>query len=325
MCALQSSLSDVILTVTPNPAIDVTYTLPALLPGIVHRVQELTSRAGGKGVNVARVLQQLGASPLVTGLSGGPRGLELERELAAAGIATALVDALPDVRTTLVVHDDSGVTTSLWEPGRPPADPDAAAAALLDRCAALLPGARAMVVSGSLPAGVDPALPARLAAIAAAAGVPVIIDGDDAALLAAADAGHAVLMPNREELARLVDHPVTTIGDVAAAAERLCAGGTPAVVATLGADGMLAATATGTWWARPVTPVAGNPTGAGDAAAAAVAIGLTAGVPDWPRILADAIALSAAAVARPVAGEVDVELYRTWRSQVRVLASPAAP
>lgn len=306
-----------ILTVTPNPAIDVTYTLPALRPGAVHRVQQVSTRAGGKGVNVARVLHQLGVSALVTGLSGGPRGAELERELAAAGIATALVDALPDVRTTLVVHDDDGVTTSLWEPGQPPADPAAAAAALLDRCAELLPAAGALVVSGSLPTGVDAALPAELAARATVAGVPVIVDGDGDALRAAAARGHAVLMPNREELARLVDRPVGSATDIAEAAGRLCATGVPAVVATLGADGMVAATRDGTWWARPVAPVVGNPTGAGDAAAAAVAIGLAAGA-GWPEILADAIALSAAAVARPVAGAVDVELYRTWRAQVRV-------
>ncbi len=55
-------MAGVILTVTPNPAVDVTYHLDELRPGTVHRVDDVVSRAGGKGINVARVLQQLGVA-----------------------------------------------------------------------------------------------------------------------------------------------------------------------------------------------------------------------------------------------------------------------
>ena len=76
-----------------------------------------------------------------------------------------------------------------------------------------------------------------------------------------------------------------------------------------GADGMTAFTADGAWRAAPPERVAGNPTGAGDAAAAALAAGAVAGAP-WPERLRDAVALSASAVTQPTAGSVDLAYYR---------------
>ncbi|MGH3166854.1 MAG: PfkB family carbohydrate kinase, partial [Trebonia sp.] len=83
----------------------------------------------------------------------------------------------------------------------------------------------------------------------------------------------------------------------------LLAGGPRAVVVTLGGDGMAAVTRDGTWRGRLSRPLTGNPTGAGDATAAALITGLAAGA-EWPEIVRDAVALSAAAVLSPVAGEV---------------------
>ena len=78
-----------IVTVTPNPAVDVTYGLDALRPGQVHRVRTVTTRAGGKGVNVARVLARLGSPCAAVGLGSGPDADAVVAELDA--IAGALV------------------------------------------------------------------------------------------------------------------------------------------------------------------------------------------------------------------------------------------
>lgn len=307
-----------IVTVTANPALDVTYRVGTLRPGQVHRVTEVTERAGGKGINVARVLHALDQDVVATGLGGGLTGARVVRELAAEGIRADFVRALPDVRRTLVVQADHGCTTSFWEPGHRPASPGVAARQLVDRVHSLLrAGASGLVVSGSLAPGLPASLPAKLAELGAAAGVPAVVDADGEPLDLAARSGHAVLMPNRDELGRLDGGPVGSVAEVAAAAARVRAGGARAVVATLGADGMLASTAAGTWVARPVEALQGNATGAGDAAAAAVALGLAVGA-DWPSLLRDAVTLSAAAVVRPVAGEVDRDLYRRWREQVPV-------
>jgi tagatose 6-phosphate kinase len=80
---------------------------------------------------------------------------------------------------------------------------------------------------------------------------------------------------------------------------------------------MLAVDGSGSWHAAAPEQVAGNPTGAGDSAAAAIARGLARGRA-WPEILADAVALSAASVLSPVAGEVVLPAYEQWRTQVHV-------
>lgn len=293
-----------IITVTLNPAIDVTYRLPRLTVGEVHRVAEVTSRLGGKGVNVARVLHQLGEPTHAVGLADHDFGEALARELPA----TFLPD-LEEVRRTLVVVADS--TTSLWEPGRHAAD--GADLRLLDLIADRIADATALVVSGSLAPGVPVDLPARIARLAAAAGVPVLLDLDDAALAAAVGTG-AVLTPNEDEAARLLGQP---LDDPAAAVAELAARHGGPIVLTRGRLGLLAH-ADGTFWeVRPPAGVSGNPTGAGDATAAGLARGLASDIA-WPEILADAAALGAAAVLMPVAGEIDPDAYRSFLAEVTV-------
>jgi len=296
-----------IITVTLNPAVDMTYRVDALAVGGVHRVREVQERPGGKGVNVSRVLTQLGESTLAI----GPGDRTFETLLTGFGVRSFFPPLLPRVRRTLVVHGNE--STSLWEPG--PLVYDGAQALLEELVSAHLPDASALVVSGSLAGGLSPELPARLGRLAADAGLPVVLDLDNEPLRAAAATGGGVLMPNADELGRLLG--TDAFSDVAAAARGLAARTGAPVVVTLGADGLLAATGEECWWARPPKTVDGNPTGAGDATAAGVARGLAHGL-SWPEILAQAVALGAAAVLTPVAGEVDLEAYRRWATQVAV-------
>ena len=314
-----------IVTVTPNPALDLTYRVPALRAGEVHRVRDVLVRAGGKGINVARVLQQLGEPCAAVGLGGGPDGGRLVAELRAAGLDVDFCEELPDVRRTLVVHADGGVT-SVWEPGREPLDPVRAAQALLEAVRGRLGTAQAVTVSGSLPPGVDPELPARIARLCAERQVPAVLDLDGEPLHAAAAAEGAVLMPNIDELETLTGERAQTRQDAAALAAHLLRSGrapSPAgVVVTLGDRGAVAVTAAGAAAARPVERVSGNTTGAGDAACAAVARALAmAGAVqavNLRALVADAVAVSAAAVLRPVAGQIDVEAACRWRRDILV-------
>jgi 1-phosphofructokinase family hexose kinase len=314
-----------IVTVTPNPALDVTYRVPSLRAGEIHRVRDVLVRAGGKGVNVARVLRQLGEPCVAVGLGGGPDGRRLVAELRATGVDVDFREELPDVRRTLVVHADGGVT-SFWEPGREPLDPVGAGQVLLDAVRTRLATAGAVTVSGSLPPGVDPELPARIAFLSAERQVPVVLDLDGEPLHAALAAADAVLMPNIDELEALTGERAQTPKDAAALAAHLLrgrAGPSPAgVVVTLGEQGAVAVTAAGAAAARPPERVRGNTTGAGDAACAAVARALaTAGslpAVNLRAVVADAVAVSAAAVLRPVAGEIDVAAACRWRGQILV-------
>jgi tagatose 6-phosphate kinase len=130
-------------------------------------------------------------------------------------------------------------------------------------------------------------------------------------------AGPTLAKPNAAELAALsAEHPGADLAAIA----RSVAPDAGAVVVSRGALGLLAVTREGVWAAAPPVPLAGNPTGAGDACVAALARGLRDRTP-WPGLLADAVALSAAAVAAPIAGAIDSDVY--LRTLPRVTVHPA--
>ncbi|MGR4882715.1 1-phosphofructokinase family hexose kinase [Streptomyces sp. LARHCF249] len=302
-----------ILTVTLNTALDVTYRVPRLLPHASHRVAAVTERPGGKGVNVARVLAALGHEVTATGFAGGPVGAVVRELLArSAGVVDALVPCAGTTRRTVAVVDESsGDTTQFNEPG--PLITAAEWSLFLDRYEDLLAaGARAVALCGSLPPGVPVGAYAVLVRAARAAGVPVLLDTSGEALRRGVAARPEIIKPNAAELAELTGsrEPLPATRD----ARRR---GAHAVVTSLGPDGLLAATAEGAWRAAPPRALAGNPTGAGDSAVAGLLSALVEGL-DWPERLTRAVALSAATVLAPTAGEFDPRTYEEVRGSVKV-------
>ncbi|MFI1018048.1 1-phosphofructokinase family hexose kinase [Streptomyces sp. NPDC020965] len=306
-----------ILTVTLNTALDITYRVPTLVPHTSHRVSEVGERPGGKGLNVARVLAALGHETVVTGFAGGPAGAVLRELLAPLGPRDALVPTAGGTRRTIAVVDRAtGDTTQLNEPG--PTVSPAEWAALLATYETLLRDADAVALCGSLPPGVHVGAYAELVRGARTAGVPVLLDTSGEPLRRGIAARPDLVKPNADELAQLTG-----------AREPLRAGrdarrrGAHAVVASLGPDGLLATTPDGIWQATPPAPVRGNPTGAGDSVVAALLSGLVEGLP-WPERLARAVALSAATVLAPAAGEFDRRAYDEMLPRVTVRERAAA-
>lgn len=293
-----------ILCVCPSPAVDVTYRVAALAPGATNRVGEVTERPGGKGVNVARVLRRLGGDvALVLPLGGGP-GAELAADLTALGVPFDAVAASFPTRRTVTVVDDAGEATVLSEPARLGCWDE-----LIARAAARADRADVVVLSGSLPSD---APRNALAPVLAATDRPTIVDTSGVALADAVRAGARFVKPNAAELTEL-----TGEHDPHTAATRLADRHDVTVVVSLGAQGMLAVARDATWRARPAQRLDGNPTGAGDAAVAGLAFGLSRG-DALPEVLADAVAISAAAVLHPAAGDVDMAQVRALRGGVTV-------
>lgn len=307
-----------ILTVTLNTALDITYRVRSLRPHTSHRVSQVLERPGGKGVNVARVLAALGHEVTATGFAGGATGLVLRERLAqTSGVTDALVPVAGATRRTVAVVDErTGDTTQLNEPG--PQITPAEWGAFQDRYAELLGRASAVALSGSLPPGVPVGAYAGLIRAARAQGVPVLLDAGGEPLRRGVAARPDIIKPNSEELAELTGshEPLRATQD----ARRR---GAHAVVASLGPDGLLAATPEGRWRATPPARVHGNPTGAGDSVVAALLSGLVERLP-WPDRLARAAALSAATVRAPGAGEFDPTVYEELREHVTVTREQTA-
>jgi tagatose 6-phosphate kinase len=327
----------VILTVTLNAALDVTYRVPALRPGASHRVAEVLERPGGKGLNVARVLAALGHEVTVTGFVGGATGRILRERLArgtdegdgGAGGVPLPHDALVTVagttrRTVAVVDDSTGETTQLNEPG--PHIGPAEWQAFTARYEKLLASSSAVALCGSLPPGVPVGAYARLVRAAHAASVPVLLDTSGEPLRRGLAARPDIIKPNADELAEL-----TGSHEPSRASQDAHRRGARAVVASLGARGMFAVTPEGRW---QVTPPAGatapgqwgrvrgaaprgNATGAGDSAVAGLLSGLVENL-SWPKRLVRAAALATATVLSAAAGEFDRRVYRELLGRVEV-------
>lgn len=304
-----------ILTVTLNPALDVTYEVERLERNQSHRVLATHTRAGGKGINVARALTALGRRAVVTGLAGGGTGAELRTDLAEAGLADEMVIVGGQSRRTVaVVSREEHDATVFNEPGPPITA--AEWEQFTRRFEDLAREAELVVLSGSLPPGVPGDGYAQLVRAASALDRPTVLDASGAALTEALAAGPTVVKPNAAELAAAIGSSAP-VADPRPGAALLRERGATNVVASLGPRGLYALTRLGAW--RAVAPVqaVGNPTGAGDACVAAIAAGLAAG-DGWPEILREAAALSAATVLSPVAGSFDAEAYQQFRTAISV-------
>jgi tagatose 6-phosphate kinase len=308
----------VILVVSLNPALDITYRIEVVDWAGVNRPAEVHARPGGKGLNAARVLHALGADVLLVAMAGGDTGNEVQSAFRATGIPAVYAEITADTRRTFSVVDmGRGDTAGFYEAGPPVSAGEYAR--FLEHYAAALPGCSAVLLSGTLPGGLPARTYAELIEMAAAAGVPSVVDAEAEALWLAAAACPSIVKPNLAELESAVGRPLLRTGDldgVAEAAEQLRDRGAGAVVVTLGADGLIAVTADGTWVATP-KPEDGNPTGAGDAAAAALVYGQVLGQ-SWPELLGRTAALGAAAVAAPVAGEFRAADYERTLASVKV-------
>ncbi|MBP2411398.1 1-phosphofructokinase family hexose kinase [Arthrobacter stackebrandtii] len=304
-------MNNLVLTVTPNPAVDVTYTVPGINLGASHRVPTPLHRAGGKGLNVSRVAHQLGHPTLAVATVGGLSGERFRTDLDASGMLHQLVPVAADTRSSIALVDTAAdFTTSIFNESGQALSPEewqALAAAVVDNLAGVqMPdGVRrpgVLVGSGSLPDQAPADFYPALVALAHGAGVPAIIDTSGAGILAAAKAGADLLKPNNHELMEAVGET-----NLAAAARKLMDLGARRVLVSVGEEGMLAFSAENPGryiQAKLPAPLSGNPTGAGDAAVSAAAVALANGVEDLREILRRATSWSAAAVLMPGAGEI---------------------
>ncbi len=297
-----------ILCLAPSPAWDVTYGVERLRENATNRAHSVAGRAGGKAVNVARVLHALGEQVTVVAPVGGPTGELFAADLSASGISTVAIETAFDLRRThTIVSDETGDATLVNEPSRLSDWPG-----FLSCAETLMAQASVVVAAGSLPTGAPVEAFGQLAGAAARCGVPIMVDTSGPALAAAVAGAPSLVKPNLDELP-----DVTEVTDPIQAASELSRASGAAVVVTLGAGGMVLAVGGEVWRGSMDQSLRGNPTGAGDAALAAFARGIRAGEA-WPEILRDAVALAGAAVLAPYAGEVADSHHREHVSRVVV-------
>ncbi|MDO5720356.1 MAG: hexose kinase [Actinomycetaceae bacterium] len=309
-------------TLTPNPALDFTYRLPELTLGVPHRITDYAVRPGGKGLNVSRVLAQIGTASIATGFLGGSNGQRLGRLLNELEyselIAQQFVRTEVETRMSIAVVDRDSRATVLNEAGETPSEQDWSALIGILRHS-LTPG-DILACCGSFAGDSDPRWMSRIVEAVHDAGARILVDATAGVLTQACDAGADLVKPNDLELKE-----TTGYDSICDGARALLDRGVGAVIVSEGADGMSIHGTDGSYRARPQRFVEGNPTGAGDASVAAWCAYIAQTDPEPALTAADlsnglpgAVALSGAAVACPVAGEINYPLYEEMKSQISV-------
>jgi 1-phosphofructokinase family hexose kinase len=317
-----------IVTVTLNPTLDKTLSVPALRPGEVHRARFLRQDIGGKGINVSRALRALGVTSIPIGFLGGATGRAMRDGLAAQGYDARFVEVPGETRQNLTLLDEStGVYTKINEPG-PTIGPEHLAAlyALVDELAA--PG-DLWALCGSLPPGASPGLYADLVAAVQARGAAAILDTSETALRLGLAARPAGIKPNSEEAAQALGQAVSSDAENVAAVRRLAdllAPATPPapiVCLTRGARGLLLAAGGELVMAEPPPVAARSPVGAGDATLAGLLWALSEGC-DASEIARRAVACGTAAAMQEGTGVGTRALVDELRPLIEVASVPFA-
>ncbi|MEB0044199.1 MULTISPECIES: 1-phosphofructokinase [unclassified Pseudomonas] len=304
-----------ILTLTLNPALDLTVQLPRLDVGQVNRSDAMLTHAAGKGINVAQVLADLGHELTVSGFLGEDNLQAFDTLFAKRAFADAFIRVPGETRSNIKLAESDGRVTDLNGPG--PQVSEVAQQALLDRLDQIAPGHDAVVVAGSLPRGISPqwlqALILRLKQL----GLKVALDTSGEALRAGLAAAPWLIKPNTEELAEALGCDVVSVLAQADAASRLHAQGIEHVVISHGADGVNWFSVGSALHATPPKVRVASTVGAGDSLLAGMLHGLlSADTPE--QTLRTATAIAALAVTQIGFGISDAAQLALLEQGVRV-------
>jgi len=306
-------VTEPVLTVTLNPALDMTAGLDTLAPGAVNLISSSGVHAAGKGINVARVLSDLGHPVTVTGLLGQDNQDRFVELFARQGMTDAFVRVPGANRQNIKLVEQSRRVTDLNFPGI--CATDDAIDHFTTQLTSLAQSHELIVVAGSLPRGLPTDTFRQWLQTLRDQHKRVVLDTSGAALGAGLSAHPWLVKPNQEELSQWAGSELNTEAELMAAGDRLAASGIDHVVISRGEQGVL-------WhhrrcWYRatpPSVPVVST-VGAGDTLVAGMCHGISLGLPPT-ETLALATALSALAVSRTDVGVPDLQQVHDMAAQI---------
>lgn len=248
-----------IYTVTLNPSIDFIVRLDHLELGSVNRMTSDDKFAGGKGINVSRILQRLDVDNTATGFIGGFTGRFVEDGLTAEGIKTNFVQVSEDTRINVKIK--AGEETEINGAGPKISDEK------LEELKAILAGLSSedtVVFAGSAPSSLGNQVYNTLIPIAKKAGAEVVCDFEGQTLLDSLNYQPLLVKPNNHELADIFDVELNGLEDIEKYAREILAKGAKNVIISMAGDGALLVTPEAAYFAKPIKGTVKNSVGAGD-------------------------------------------------------------
>ncbi len=306
-----------ITTVTLNASIDKAYHMECSIEnGTVMRVKSVHNSAGGKGLNVARIVHLCGEEVLATGLVGGYNGKYLEAMLTEDGIAHDFVHIDGETRSCINILDEKFGSTEYLEPGCHVTEKETRK--FLERFPQIIEGSAVVTMSGSVPSGVPQDIYRDMIMAAKEAGKQVILDTSGRLLEMGMQAKPTVVKPNQDELELLFHEKIGGREDVVAKAREIYDRGIPCVVVSLGGDGALMVCEDGVFQGIPPKIDVVNTVGCGDSMVGAIAAGL---VRKWEpeKVLRYAVAVAGANALSPNTGDFEREISERLFQRVEVI------
>ncbi len=248
-----------IYTVTLNPSIDFIVRINQLNLGSVNRMVSDDKFAGGKGINVSRVLQRLGVGNTATGFLGGFTGHFIEDSLKNEGIETAFVKVEQDTRINVKIKLQEETEIN----GQGPMISQEQLEALKAKLSQLTSD-DTVVFAGSAPANLGNAVYKELIPLVRQSGAQVVCDFEGQPLLDALANNPLLVKPNNHELEAIFGVPLNSLNDVETYARRILEMGAQYVLISMAGDGALLVTEEATYFAKPIKGQVKNSVGAGD-------------------------------------------------------------
>jgi 6-phosphofructokinase 2 len=304
-----------IYTLTLNPALDRTLWVAKIRSDDSNRIEREEKYAGGKGIDVSKVLTHLGIKNKALGFVGGFAGEELEGLLVNQGISCDFISISGETRTDIIVYDMSTKSQTEFN-AQGPTIQSFELMKIIHKIEKL-ERADFIVISGSLPPGVHPEIYRRIIEISRAKGAKVFLDTDGEALKVGIQGLPDVIKPNIHELSRLVGEDLKEMNEITSAARNVLAQGVDTVLVSLGAQGMLLVSHKEQYHAVPPRVEVINTVGAGDSAVAGFVYGMIKGK-DLRDSLIFAVAAGTATTLRPGTALCEEEDFLKLVPQIKV-------
>ena len=309
-----------ILCFGSTPTLQRTMRFGRLQTGGVNRAAEVHEHASGKAINVARVVHALGRPCLALVPLGGARGERVQRDLAETAIPAEAISVEAETRLCVTVIDEAaGQATELIEEHAPL--PPAVGGRLLEALEAKLARASALVLSGSVAAGLDHGIYAEAVRLARRASVPAVVDASGAPLRAALAERPDVVKINRSEFAGTFEASAESDFAVQSAISALARDFGGWLIVTDGRAGSYASDGNRLWHISAPTVETLSPIGSGDAFAAGLVVAMVDGATP-PDVFRLAAACGAANASTPHAGNLDPQRVVELEPQVVIQKLP---
>lgn len=259
-----------IYTVTLNPALDKTIEISDFKVDSVNRAEKTRIDAGGKGINVSRVLKHLDADTVALGILGGYSGRQLEKILVNEGINSNFLTVDSETRTNIKIVDYKNNTyTDINEGGF--LNDNGAVDKLLCQLLVDVTDKDTVVFAGSLPKGADENIYNKWIDEFTKKGVKVFLDADKNALKSGISAKPYFIKPNIDEFSALTNKNFECMIDIKVSAMEFVKKGIKKVAVTLGKGGSILVSENGAFYAAPLNVTVKSTVGAGDSFLASVA------------------------------------------------------